>query len=223
MTGIKWHNIRGGPEYKQFFIFTKDINVKILKVVVPCEKCNFLTLPPKKICSSCDSFPILFQSYNRSLLFFRFLLLACDGLWKGFSVDSALKFIKNILEVTCQSFTCDCFKTFVLINLSGESQRLKCQFFSIFLRQYKIVFNSVDKIAFSCFSHAPTLPKCLAFFCAQRLFVSPSRSAPDTTLAGNHGNVFVGGSTCNFTVRQEVGSVLISGPRSPGGPLRNSQ
>lgn len=28
----------------------------------------------------------------------RFLLLACDGLWKGFSVDSALKFIKNILE-----------------------------------------------------------------------------------------------------------------------------
>ncbi|XP_078373744.1 integrin-linked kinase-associated serine/threonine phosphatase 2C-like isoform X1 [Oculina patagonica] len=28
----------------------------------------------------------------------RFLLLACDGLWKGFSVDSALKFINNILE-----------------------------------------------------------------------------------------------------------------------------
>ena len=52
--------------------------------------------------------------------------------------------------------------------------------------------------------------------------MSRSRSAPDTTLAGNHGNVFVGGSTCNFTVRQEVGGVLISGPRSPGGPLRNS-
>ncbi|PFX19939.1 Integrin-linked kinase-associated serine/threonine phosphatase 2C [Stylophora pistillata] len=28
----------------------------------------------------------------------RFLLLACDGLWKGFSVDSALKFINDILE-----------------------------------------------------------------------------------------------------------------------------
>lgn len=28
----------------------------------------------------------------------RYLLLACDGLWKGFSVDSALKFINNILE-----------------------------------------------------------------------------------------------------------------------------
>lgn len=28
----------------------------------------------------------------------RFLLLACDGLWKGFTVDSALKFINNILE-----------------------------------------------------------------------------------------------------------------------------
>ncbi|XP_074625597.1 integrin-linked kinase-associated serine/threonine phosphatase 2C-like [Acropora palmata] len=28
----------------------------------------------------------------------RFLLLACDGLWKGFSVDSALKFINNIIE-----------------------------------------------------------------------------------------------------------------------------
>ncbi|KAJ7393413.1 hypothetical protein OS493_006386 [Desmophyllum pertusum] len=27
----------------------------------------------------------------------RFLLLACDGLWKGFSVDSALKFINDIL------------------------------------------------------------------------------------------------------------------------------
>lgn len=28
----------------------------------------------------------------------RFLLLACDGLWKGFTVDSALKFINDILE-----------------------------------------------------------------------------------------------------------------------------
>ena len=50
MTGIKWHNIRVGPEYKtsSFFIFMKDINVKILKVVVPREECNFLTRPPKK-------------------------------------------------------------------------------------------------------------------------------------------------------------------------------
>ena len=35
----------------------------------------------------------------------RFLLLACDGLWKGFSVDSALKFINNIIEVRKHLFT----------------------------------------------------------------------------------------------------------------------
>ena len=62
-------------------------------------------------------------------------MLACDGLWKGFSVDSALKFIKNILEVTCQSFTCNCFKTLVRANLSGgKLDRTKCHLFSIFLR-----------------------------------------------------------------------------------------
>ena len=31
-----------------FFIFMKDIDVKILKVVVSREECNFLTRPPKK-------------------------------------------------------------------------------------------------------------------------------------------------------------------------------
>ena len=29
----------------------------------------------------------------------RFLLLACDGLWKGFEVDEALKYINDILKV----------------------------------------------------------------------------------------------------------------------------
>ena len=35
---------------------------------------------------------------------FRFLLLACDGLWKGFTVDAAIKFINNILEVRFMPF-----------------------------------------------------------------------------------------------------------------------
>ena len=29
----------------------------------------------------------------------RYLLLACDGLWKGFSSETALEFLQNIMEV----------------------------------------------------------------------------------------------------------------------------
>ena len=33
------------------------------------------------------------------VIFSRFLLLACDGLWKGFEVDEALKYINDVIEV----------------------------------------------------------------------------------------------------------------------------
>lgn len=33
------------------------------------------------------------------LFLHRFILLACDGLWKGFSVDSAVKYIHDIINV----------------------------------------------------------------------------------------------------------------------------
>ena len=39
------------------------------------------------------------------LLPYRFILIACDGLWKAFSVEDAARFIINVLEV---------------VNVSGE-------------------------------------------------------------------------------------------------------
>ena len=37
---------------------------------------------------------------SSELLFCRFILIACDGLWKVFSAEEACKFIVSVLEVS---------------------------------------------------------------------------------------------------------------------------
>ena len=69
----------------------------------------------------------------------RYLLLACDGLWKGFSVDSALKFINNILEVSCTvKVVLELFST-LIIRLDTTA------YFKMFFKSpTKVTFNRSD-------------------------------------------------------------------------------